>query len=110
LAGYQPALDSCKRCGFSRREHGGARWYFSPLDGGVLCGLCARSRKDILPLGTAALAALNELQEEKSDGLGGGPLPAAVLGEIRFIIQRFLQCRMDREIRSAAFLSRFVAV
>jgi len=110
LAGYQPALDGCKRCGVMRCEHGGARWHFSAAEGGILCGLCAQSRKDILPLGTAALAALIELQQEKSDGLGGGPLTAAVLGEIRFVIQSFLQCHMDREIRSAAFLSRFVAV
>ena len=114
LAGYQPALDRCKRCSVTRREHGAARWYFSPAEGGILCEVCAQSRKEILPLGAAALAALIKLQEEKREekinGLGGGSLPVAVLNEIRFLIQRFLQFHMEREIRSAAFIAKFVAV
>jgi hypothetical protein len=91
-----------------------ARWYFCPAEGGILCGVCAQSRKEILPLGAAALAALIKLQEEKREerinGLGGGSLPVAVLKEIRFLIQRFLQFHMEREIRSAAFIAKFVAV
>jgi DNA repair protein RecO (recombination protein O) len=114
LAGYQPALDGCKRCSVTRGAHGAARWSFSLADGGILCGACAQARKESLPLGAATLAALIKLQEdkreEKIDGSGGGSLPVAVLKEIRFIMQRFLQFHMEREIRSAAFLAKFVAI
>ncbi|MDH3442687.1 MAG: DNA repair protein RecO [Deltaproteobacteria bacterium] len=114
LSGYQPVLDSCKRCSLNCRNHSRLRWHFSPAEGGILCDQCAPSNQEILPLGTATLAALANLQEknlvEKFDGLGGGPLPAPVLKEVRFITQRFLQYHMDREIKSAPFLAMFVAV
>jgi DNA repair protein RecO (recombination protein O) len=106
LAGYQPALDSCKHCSITRQERAGVRWYFSLVEGGVLCGLCAQSRSKILPLGSAALTALTRLQK----GPDAEPLPAAVLREIRLVIESFLRFHMGREIRSAAFLSKFVAV
>jgi DNA repair protein RecO (recombination protein O) len=114
LAGYQPALDGCKRCALRRDEHSEVGWHFSPAEGGLLCCLCAESKEEILSPGAAALTALASLQQEKHEekigALGGGRLPVAVLMEIRFIMQRFLQFHMEREIRSAAFLPKFVAI
>jgi DNA repair protein RecO (recombination protein O) len=113
LAGYQPALDGCKRCARTLRENAGEGWYFSPSDGGALCRFCAHMRKDVLPLGTAALTALTRLQQGHGERAGGAVrklLSDAVLKEIRFVMQRFLEFHMDREIRSAAFISKFVAV
>ncbi len=114
LTGYQPALDGCKRCALRRDERGGPLWHFSPAEGGLLCGLCAASKKESLPLGTAALLALDSLQredhKENTNGSGRGRFPVMVLSEIRLVMQQFLQFHMEREIRSAAFLSRFVAI
>jgi DNA repair protein RecO (recombination protein O) len=111
LAGYQPVLDGCKYCTRPRIAHDEARWYFSLAEGGILCGLCAQSRKEILPLAAAALAALVRLQDNHEQKIARNePLPVALLTEIRIIMQRFLQFHMEREIRSAAFLSKFVAV
>jgi len=114
LAGYQPVLDRCKNCAVTHGEHRGAGWHFSPAEGGILCGACGRSKKEILPLETEALEALKMLQEEKREeqyhGLGGRSLPAAALKETRLIIQRYLQFHIEREIKSAPFLARFVAV
>lgn len=114
LAGYQPALDRCKRCSITRRDDGAVPWYFSGMEGGILCGVCAPTRKESLPVRAATLAALIRLQDEKrgekKEGLDGGSLPMAVLQEIRFINQCILQYHMEREIRSAAFLTKFVAV
>jgi DNA repair protein RecO (recombination protein O) len=114
LAGYQPALDRCKSCAVTHGELRGAHWYFSPEEGGILCGTCRLSKKDILPLGAEALTALKKLQEEglkkqytRSDG---GALPVATLKEMRLIIQQYLQFHIEREIRSAPFLTKFVAV
>jgi hypothetical protein len=67
-------------------------------------------RKEVLPLGTAALVALIRLQQEDGEKANREPLSGAVLKEIRFVMQRFLEFHVDREIRSAAFISKFVAV
>ena len=42
--------------------------------------------------------------------ISAAPDPVAVLREIRLILQSFLQYHMEREIRSAAFLTKFVAL
>jgi DNA repair protein RecO (recombination protein O) len=114
LAGYQPALDRCKRCALRRDELVKACWHLSPAEGGLLCNLCAASKKENLPLGAAALSALESLQQENDEAnihrSARTRVPVAVLMEIRFIMQRFLQFYMEREIRSAAFLSKFVAL
>jgi DNA repair protein RecO (recombination protein O) len=114
LAGYQPGLDGCKRCALRREEGSGLLWHFSPAEGGLLCSFCAASKKESLPLGAAALSALDSLQREQPEenihGSGGGPFPVAVLMEVRSMMQRFLQFHMEREIQSAAFLAKFVAI
>jgi DNA repair protein RecO (recombination protein O) len=113
LAGYQPGLDGCKRCALSRDGRGGLFWHFSAPAGGLLCSGCAASKKESLPVAAAALSALDSLQREQHEDIharDGTRLPVAVLAEIRFMMQRFLQFHMEREIRSAAFLAEFVAV
>jgi len=114
LAGYQPALDGCKRCALRRDERSDPLWHFSPPEGGLLCRICAASKKESLPLGAAALSALDTLQREQHGesvhGFGHARFPVAVLAEIRFMMQRFLQFHIQREIRSAAFLTKFVAI
>jgi DNA repair protein RecO (recombination protein O) len=113
LAGYRPALNGCKGCARLRKEATVTRWYFSLPDGGLFCTVCGQTRKGILPLSVAALTALSRLEqdkhEERFEEAGLGTLPMGVLMEIRFIMQRFLEFHMEREIRSAAFLSKFVA-
>jgi DNA repair protein RecO (recombination protein O) len=112
LAGYQPALDCCKQCALAYTADAGDRWYFSPPDGGILCGICGQLKKETLALGARALGALARLQDEVGtvhDGrIYDGSLPAAVLQEMRVIIQRYLQYYIEREIKSAAFLPKFV--
>ena len=107
LAGYQPSLDRCKRCGKDRRDSCVARWHFSPRDGGILCDSCSRLRKEALPLAAIALEILTDLQAGKSVRLSCVSLPASVVREIRSVVLRFIQFHTDREIKSAAFLCEF---
>ena len=65
LAGYQLALDGCNLCALTRDKYALPRWHFSPAEGGLLCGFCAQSRKEVLPLGAEALTALIHLQPDK---------------------------------------------
>ena len=111
LAGYRPALDVCKRCGQARNQAQLGQWHFSPADGGVLCGSCARLRREVLPLGHLAADMLSTLQTDDSNDLGNRVLlPASVIREMRAVLLRFIQYQMDREIKSAAFLNQFSAL
>jgi DNA repair protein RecO (recombination protein O) len=110
LAGYRPALDVCKRCGQARDDARLSQWHFSPADGGVLCDSCSRVRREVLPLGHLAAATLSTLQTDAGDDLGSRVLlPASVIREMRMVLLHFIQYQMDREIKSAAFLSQFSA-
>jgi len=110
LAGYRPALDSCKRCGQMRIETQLTQWFFSPADGGVLCDSCSRARRELLPLGHPAADMLLALQTD-STALGMRVLlPSSVIREMRAVLLRFIQYQMDREIKSAAFLSHYSAL
>jgi DNA repair protein RecO (recombination protein O) len=109
LVGYQPTVDSCKRCGLFHNAPK-ASWHFSPGEGGLLCGRCATGRES-LHIGPAALLVLQDLQrvDDRRIGCEQNCISVPVLMEIRSIMQRLLQFYMEREIRSAAFLSKFVA-
>jgi DNA repair protein RecO (recombination protein O) len=113
LVGYQPFLDNCKRCHkdyLDYLKHADSRWYFSPVDGGILCDSCGRSRKEILPLGAAAIEVLGALQAEALDPSSRLLLPRSIIREIRAAVLGFIQFHMDREIKSASFLSAFSSV
>jgi DNA repair protein RecO (recombination protein O) len=107
LVGYQPALDRCRRCGKEPLEHVVFSWYFSPLDGGILCDSCAASRRETLPLGAKAVEILATLQSENNDLPAPFSLPLSVINEMRAVMLRFIQFHMAREIKSAVFLSSY---
>jgi DNA repair protein RecO (recombination protein O) len=110
LSGYQPWLDNCRRCGKECRDPCTARWHFSPRDGGILCELCSRLRKEIFPLSSATLKILKDLQEKESISPSDVWPPAAMLKEIRSAVLRFIEFHMERQIKSAAFLQQFSSV
>jgi DNA repair protein RecO (recombination protein O) len=109
MVGYQPFLDNCKKC---RKGYTGSatfQWHFSPIDGGILCESCARARQEVLPLGATAIEIMSALQAE-TDLPSQMSLPASVIHEMRAVVLRFIQFHVDREIKSAAFLSTFSSV
>jgi DNA repair protein RecO (recombination protein O) len=104
LTGYQPLLDSCRRCSKQRWDQCETRWHFSPRDGGILCESCSRLRKEAFSLSTATLEILTHLQKEKAVPASDVSPPTKVLKEIRSVIVRFIEFHMEREIKSATFL------
>ena len=104
LTGYQPLLDSCRRCGRQRGYGCEAGWHFSPRDGGILCESCSRLRKEIFLLSPVTLEILTHLQKEKGMPVFYASPPTKVLREIRSIVVRFIEFHMEREIKSATFL------
>lgn len=110
LAGYQPQLDNCKRCGKKRYDSGIKHWYFSPKDGGIRCDVCSGSNEGLLPLAAKALHVLMELQEEQNVKSPMGLLASSDVKEIRSVVERFIQFQIDREIKSAPFLYEFSVI
>ena len=110
LVGYQPVLDTCKKCHSKCLEDPISKWHFSPLEGGVLCDPCSRSCREVLPLGRIAVEVLTALQAEEDNLPARLSLPASVVAEIRSVVLRFIQFQMDREIKSAPFLHQFSSV
>ncbi|MGH7817711.1 MAG: DNA repair protein RecO [Candidatus Binatia bacterium] len=109
MVGYQPVLDNCRRCHRERLDAAKRQWYFSPVDGGILCDGCANLRRETLPLGAKAVEVLAALQSERNLP-SAFPLSLSVISEIRAVTLRFIQFHMAREIKSAAFLQQFSSI
>ncbi|MEX0804954.1 MAG: DNA repair protein RecO [Candidatus Binatia bacterium] len=111
LAGYQPFLETCRRCGVKRPRlpdpipTSRMRWYFSLRDGGILCESCSGLRKETLPMSGEALDLMMDLQQEQN--LQSRNLTLPVLKQMRAVVLRFIQFQMDKEIKSASFLYQF---
>ena len=104
LVGYQPVLDRCRRCAKESSKGALRPWYFSPVDGGILCDSCAACRRETQPLSAAALEVLAALQSESNSLPSPFSLPLSVINEMRAVMLRLVQFHMAREIKSAAFL------
>lgn len=109
LVGYQPVLDRCKRCRKNWLDGIAFQWHFSLMDGGVFCGSCVDPGKEMIPLGAAAIEVLATLQAENALPTPFS-LPASAVREIRAVVLRFIQFHIDREIKSAPFLSTFSSI
>ncbi|MCK5711175.1 MAG: DNA repair protein RecO [Hyphomicrobiaceae bacterium] len=94
--GVAPEVDSCSCCGEISREGADSALWFSPADGGLVCGGCVR-RGDAAggkPLGLDALALLRLMSE---DGLRipvDLPLPRAMRRQLGAHLHRFLGYHM----------------
>jgi DNA repair protein RecO (recombination protein O) len=124
LAGYQPHLGQCRRCGTGWREHHGSTkpvlsrveglttkggaWRFSLRDGGILCESCAAFRKEVLPLSREALGVIAALQEARGVPPNDDAFPLDVLGESHLALLRFLQFQIGKELKSAPFLEAYL--
>ncbi len=98
--GYGPELERCVECGAEIGKEAGG---FSAADGGVLCARCGRGGA---PLSRAALAGLRDLLRLPQEELGGRRLKESVRQELERLMRRFVDYRVDRELRSAAFLPK----
>lgn len=106
LAGFQPILEQCQRCGRDPEPGGGNldRWGFSPADGGVLCRGCRDYRREAVPLSAEALSVLTHIQ--RHGWTEGEPPPSLqpALREARALMPLFIQYQISKKLKSAAFL------
>ncbi len=108
LAGFQPALEHCQRCGARPSPgdgRGGGRWGFSPRDGGALCRNCCSLRKEAVPLSMEALAIMAHFQRHGWMHGKTPPFSRPALGEARELLPLFIQYQISKKLKSAAFLN-----
>lgn len=109
LLGYEPRLGACMRCDrrFERSETRPVA--FAPGYGGVLCGPCADSIDDRwIACGPRIVAAMDRLSTiADTREMLGGELGPEILGPIHRILREHVRSRLDRELRSSAFLDAY---
>lgn len=97
VAGYLPELERCVVCGQLPKD----TLFFSPSGGGLLCAACRSLEPVVRPLSTSALHLLRALlRNERPRGV-----TRDALDEVEALLHQCLQVTLERDLRSAAFLS-----
>ena len=105
LAGYQPTLERCCRCGKPLQAALEVSWRFSLADGGILCPLCSTLRKGALSLSPEALSALRELQKANGHFFQSRSLSPSAIKESHSVLLQFIQSQTNKELKSARFVA-----
>jgi DNA repair protein RecO len=104
LCGLEPRLAVCRRCGRSTSESGGGR--FDPIGGGLACDRCENGGG--IALSAATLAALSELRQATLATVQ--TLKGPVAGEVRVLLQTFLQHHVRKPLKSPALLREILGI
>jgi DNA repair protein RecO (recombination protein O) len=99
--GYQPQLDSCVQC-----EAAGGIVCFSPENGGVVCKNCAPGLRDLIPVTVKEIKLLAEFAATDIRQLEQLNFTPDQLQTLRRILRDFIEFRLDRPIKSLAFLDQ----
>lgn len=102
LLGYRPYLFQCANCQEPLTETA-ERW--SPLNGGMLCPLCAPREPHALPISLPAFKALRFLQRESIAAVTElQRLSEPLRRELETILRATLRPILERDLKSVAFL------
>jgi len=89
--GMAPEIDSCISCGGSLAGTAGSPLWFSPGDGGAVCGSCAiAGLAGLRPLGREALRFLGNLSTDGLDCPPEGPMPRSLRREVGTVLHFFM--------------------
>lgn len=103
--GYGPELDTCVSCGAGISA---ARAGFSAAQGGVVCGRCLRAQ-GAAALPPTVLEAMKELLRLPPQELAKRRLSKPVREKLNPLLRAFVDYRLERPLKSAAFLSQVSA-
>ncbi len=108
LVGYEPRLDACVRCERVWGE-GVLPSGYSASRGGALCGDCnAQTKEETLPVGGETVLALARLATlDDARALARTELTTDVRDQMNRILRAHLRFRLERDVRSTAFLDAF---
>jgi len=106
LTGHSPALDMCVSCGESVRgkssaqsrqenrtptgAHARQEYYFSLLDGGVLCGRCRPGKRGVVLVPSSVIEAMDELRGKTPQDVGSLQIAPNVSGQLRGLLGQYV--------------------
>jgi DNA repair protein RecO (recombination protein O) len=104
LCGFEPRLATCRRCG--RATSGGTEpLRFDPIAGAVVCLACQNGVG--IAISAPGVEAIRALRDA---ALPIAPLASPVAGEIRVLLQTFLQHHLRRPLKSPELLREILAI
>lgn len=101
LAGFQPEL---RRCVVNGASIVAEDQFFSVAQGGVVCATCGKGQPGLTPLSTEALKYLRYFQSQPYGKVAGLRLNASVLGEMEYVMQRYITYLLEKQLKSVEFL------
>jgi DNA repair protein RecO (recombination protein O) len=106
LAGYQPRLFDCVRCGKPLREveSESPPYGFDCAHGGVLCDRCAPHVREALPLTLEALKVMRHAARVDWPAFASLNLRPLVAREVEQTVQRYITGILERNLKSVEFL------
>ena len=106
LAGYQPRLFDCARCGQALREVDSESppYGFDCAQGGVLCEKCAPQFAEALPLTLAALKVLRYAARVEWLAFASLTLRPLVAREVEQTMLKYITYILERNLKSVEFL------
>ena len=109
LTGYQPQLFHCVRCRTLLEPEG--RFFFSSVEGGVLCGKCGTPSpygaqpRGAMPLSLPALKVLRFFQTREYQLCQRVRIRAALHAELEQVMYRYIIFTLERNLKSVDFLN-----
>lgn len=100
--GLQPMLDQCALCGKDNEKS----WYFSTVEGGVVCSDCAKTQKGIYKVGTTLPRIMSYLFEESMETIQKTKFHGDYVGKMEVLSNHYLRHHLDKgSFKSLSFLN-----
>jgi DNA repair protein RecO (recombination protein O) len=103
LAGYQPQLFRCVKCGQPITEQD---QFFSAELGGILCPDCRQEDARAMPVSAAAVKVLRHLQSHPWESVRRLQLRRDLHTELEGVMHHYLRYVLERDLKSVSFLHR----
>ena len=104
LAGYMPDILACANCG----KYDGGSFYFSPVEGRLLCADCADRERHLPNLDPGALYALRHICLSEDNKLFSFSLADASLKNLSGVCEQYLLTHLDHGLKTLDFLKTVV--
>lgn len=101
LLGYEPELDRCLRC---RSPLTPDDLHFSPSLGGLVCRECGPLPEDSIQVSPETVETMRRLLVAEAPEVERMEIPRDVMDQIARIMRWYIRYRVERELKSLAFL------
>ena len=107
ILGHLPSLDMCVECGEQVEVRG--RVAFGQLAGGVLCSRCRPGKRQVVSVPAEAIVALRRFADPASDAWRREEPDRRVRGELRAVLNHYLNHLLGRKLRLHDYLGTIVS-